>query len=135
MVITPDGKTLIVAETMGRCITAFDVTVDGSLTGRRLFADVGAVGLMPDGICLDAEVAVWVASIATSEFVRVAEGGAVTQRIPVPGKWAVACMLGGPDRRTLFLCTARTTPADMALGKSAGWIETFGVDVPGAGLP
>jgi sugar lactone lactonase YvrE len=135
MVITPDGKTLIVAETMGRCLTAFDVAADGSLTGRRLFADVGAGGLMPDGICLDAQGAVWVASVATGEFVRVLEGGAVAQRIPVPGKWAVACMLGGQDRRTFFLCTARTTPTDLGQGKSAGWIETVRVDVPGAGLP
>jgi len=132
MVITPDGKTLIVAETIGRRLTAFDVAADGSLTGRRLFADVGVDGLMPDGICLDAEGAVWVASVATGEFVRVVEGGVVTQRIPVPGKWAVACMLGGQDRRTLFLCTART---DLAQGKSAGSIETIRVDVAGAGLP
>ena len=135
VVITPDDKTLIVAETMARCLTTFDVAADGSLSGRRLFADVGASGLMPDGICLDAEGAVWVASVATGEFVRVAEGGGVTQRIPVPGKWAVACMLGGQDRRTLFLCTAQTTPADLAQGKSAGRIETARVEVPGAGLP
>ena len=135
MVLTPDGKTLIVAETIGRRLTAFEVAADGSLAGRRLFADVGADGLMPDGICLDAEGAVWLASVATGEFVRVVEGGAVTQRIPVPGKWALACMLGGQDRRTLFLCTARTTPTDMAQGKSTGWIETVRVGVPGAGLP
>ena len=135
MVITPDDKTLIVAETMARHLTAFDVAADGSLTGRRLFADVGAAGLMPDGICLDAEGAVWVASVATGEFVRVVEGGVVTQRIPVSGKWAVACMLGGQDRRTLYMCTARTTPTDMAQGKSVGWIETVRVDVAGAGLP
>lgn len=135
MVITPDDSTLIVAETMGRRLTAFDIAADGSLTGRRLFADVGASGLMPDGICLDAEGAVWVASVATGEFARVAEGGAVIERLPVPGKWAVACTLGGQDRRTLFLCTARTTPADLAQGKSAGWIETARVDAPGAGLP
>jgi sugar lactone lactonase YvrE len=135
MVITPDGRTLVVAETIGRRLTAFDVAADGSLTSRRLFADVGASGLMPDGICLDAEGAVWVASVATGEFVRVLEGGLVAQRIPVPGRWAVACMLGGQDRRTLFLCTARTTPAELAQGKSAGCIETVRVDVPGAGLP
>jgi len=138
MVITPDGRRLIVAETIGRCLTSFDVAPDGSLTGRRLFADlgvIGASGVLPDGICLDAEGAVWVASLATSEFVHVLEGGAITQRIPVPGKWAVACMLGDEDRRTLFLCTARTTPKDLAQGKSAGWIETIRVDVPGAGLP
>jgi sugar lactone lactonase YvrE len=138
MVITPDGRRLIAAETIGRCLTAFDVAQDGSLSGTRLFADlaVGSIGgVLPDGICLDAEGAVWAASPATSEFLRVTEGGAVTERIPVPGKWAVACMLGGEDRRTLFLCTARTTLQDLAQGKSAGWIETIRVDVPGAGLP
>jgi sugar lactone lactonase YvrE len=138
MVITPDGKTLIAAETIGRRLTAFDVAADGSLTARRLFADLGVIGptgILPDGICLDGEGAVWVASLATSEFVRVTEGGAISQRIPVPGKWAVACTLGGEDRRTLFLCTARTTPEDLAQGKSAGSIETMRVDVPGAGLP
>ncbi len=138
MVITPDGSSLIVAETIGRRLTAFDVAQDGSLTGRRLFADlsvIGAGGILPDGICLDAEEAVWVASLATGEFIRVTEGGTVTERIPVPGKWAVACTLGNEDRRTLFMCTARTTPAEMAQGKSAGWIETIRVDVPGAGLP
>ena len=138
MVITPDGKSLIAAETIGRCLTAFDVATDGSFTGRRLFADlgvIGASGILPDGICLDAEGAVWVASLATGEFVRVTEGGAITDRIPVPGKWAVACTLGEEDRRTLFMCTARTTPEDLAQGKSAGSIETIRVDVAGAGLP
>src|SRR4030042_2928980 len=109
MVITPDGKTLIVAETIGRCLTAFDIAPDGSLSGRRPFADLATGGLggaPPDGICLDAEGAVWVSSPPTSEFVRVKEGGAVTHRIPVAGKWAVACMLGGGDGRTLFRCTA-----------------------------
>ncbi len=138
MVITPDGKSLIVAETMGRCLTAFDIAADGSLSGKRKFANLGVSamgGVMPDGICLDVEGAVWVGSPATSEFVRVKEGGAITHRIPVPGKWAVACMLGGEDRRTLFLCTAETTLQDLGRGKSVGWIETVRVEVAGAGLP
>ena len=138
MVITPDGKTLIVAETIGRCLTAFDIAPDGSLSGRRPFADLaaGAIGgAHPDGICLDAEGAVWVASPPTGEFLRVRQGGDITHRIPVPGKWAVACMLGGEDRRTLFLCTAKTTLQDLRQDKSTGWIETVRVEVPGAGLP
>ncbi len=138
MVITPDGSTLIVAETLGRCLTAFDIAQDGSLSGRRRFADLAAGtigGAHPDGICLDAEGAVWVASPPTNEFVRVKEGGDITHRIPVPGKWAVACMLGGEDRLTLFLCTAKTTLQDLGQGKSVGWIETVRVEVPGAGLP
>jgi sugar lactone lactonase YvrE len=138
MVITPDGKTLIVAETIGRRLTSFDIAPDGSLSGRRPFADLatGAIGgAHPDGICLDAEGAVWASSPPTSEFVRVREGGDITHRIPVPGKWAVACMLGGEDRRTLFLCTAETTLQGLGQGKSVGWIETVRVDVPGAGRP
>ena len=138
MVIAPDGKTLIVAETIGRRLTAFDIAADGSLSGRRTFADLatGAIGgTHPDGICLDAEGAVWVASPPTSEFVRVREGGDVTHRIDVSGRWAVACVLGGEDRRTLFLCTARTTLADLGRGNSIGWIETARADVPGAGRP
>jgi len=138
LVITPDGKTLIVAETMGRCLTAFDIAPDGSLSGRRQFANlgVGALGgAMPDGICVDAEGAIWVSSPPTGEFLRVKDGGDITHRIPVPGKWAVACMLGGEDRRTLFLCTAETTLQGLGEGKSIGWIETVGVEVAGAGRP
>jgi sugar lactone lactonase YvrE len=132
-VISPDGGTLIVAETFAGRLTAFTVASDGSLADRRLFAELG--GPFPDGICLDADGAVWVGSPSTSEFLRVLEGGQVTHRVPVPGKWAVACMLGGDDRRTLFLCTAETTPQDLAKGKSKGWIEALRVDVPGAGRP
>jgi len=133
MVISPDGTTLIVAETFASRLTAFTVTPDGSLTDRRSFAELG--GPLPDGICLDADGAVWVGSPTTGEFLRVVEGGTVTHRVPVPGKWAVACMLGGSDRLTLFLCTAETTPEDQSKDKSKGWIETVRVEVPGAGYP
>src|SRR4030042_1044564 len=138
MVITPDGKTLIVAETIGRRLTAFDIAPDGSLSGRRPFADLATGGLggaPPDGICIDAEGAIWVSSPPTSEFVRVREGGDITHRIPVPGKWAVACMLGGEDRRTLFLCTAETTLKGLGQGESLGWGGQGRGDVPGAGRP
>ena len=110
-----------------------DIAEDGSLSGRRVFAELERV--TPDGICLDVEGAVWVSSPSTSEFLRVTEGGTVTDRIPVPGKGAIACMLGGDDRRTLFLCTAQATAQDLAQGKSVGWIETVRVEVPGAGRP
>lgn len=131
MVITPDGGTLIVAETFASRLTAFTVTPDGSLTDQRPFAELG--GPMPDGICLDGEGAIWVGCPNTGEFLRVLEGGTVTDRVPVPGKWAVACTLGGDDGRTLFLCSAETTPEDEAKGISKGWIETVRVEVPGAG--
>lgn len=133
MVISPDGGTLIVAETFGSLLTAFDISPDGSLSGRRAFAELG--GPTPDGICLDAEGAVWISSVTTNEFLRVTEGGTVTHRIAVPEKAAVACMLGGEDRQTLFLCTAQTTQQDLAQGKSVGWIETVRVGIPGAGWP
>jgi sugar lactone lactonase YvrE len=132
-VITPDGKTLIVAESFGNVLTAFNVKPDGSLSGRRFFAHLG--DRTPDGICLDAEGAVWVSCFGQDEFIRVWEGGDIAARVAVPGRRAVACMLGGEDRRTLFLLTAETTLEELSQGKSKGRIETARVDVPGAGYP
>jgi sugar lactone lactonase YvrE len=132
-VITPDGKTLIVAETFGRRLTAFDVAEDGTLSNRRLWADLGQA--TPDGICLDAEGAVWVGSPTTEEFLRVREGGEVAGRVPTPGRWAVACMLGGDDRKTLYLLTSTNPAGELPGGNSKGSIESVGVAVAGAGLP
>ena len=132
-VISPDGKTLIVAETFGRRLTAFSIADDGGLSERRVFAQFDEE--TPDGICLDARGGVWVSSFESGEFVRVEDGGTITERIPVPGKRAVACALGGPQRQTLFLLTAETTLEDLAQGKSIGRVETVQVDTPGAGLP
>ncbi|MEX2236815.1 MAG: SMP-30/gluconolactonase/LRE family protein [Dehalococcoidia bacterium] len=131
-VITPDGRTMIVAETFGSRLSAFDVAADGSLGERRTFAEIP--DKQPDGICLDAEGAVWVSCFGQDEFIRVHEGGDISASVKVSRR-AVACMLGGEDRRTLFLITAETTTADLAQGKSQGFIETVTVDVPGAGLP
>lgn len=132
-VISPDGKTMIVAETFANCLSAFCIADDGTLFDRRMFAQLGEA--TPDGICLDAEGAVWVSSFVTGEFIRVKDGGEVTQRIPVPNKRAVACMLGGEGRHTLFMLTAATTVEELAKGNSAAFIETVQVEVPGAGLP
>lgn len=133
-VITPDGRTLILAETFGRRLTTFDIAADGSLSNRRQFARIE--GASPDGICLDAKGGVWVASPTSHEFVRVEDGGAITDRIPTgEDKMAIACMLGGDDRRTLFLCTAGGTVEDINRGTTMGYIETVRVAVPGAGLP
>ncbi len=132
MVITPDGRTLIVAETVARRLTAFDIAADGSLSGRRVWAQLEA---FPDGICLDAEGAVWVSSPPMGQFLRVREGGEVLDTITVKPKWAVACMLGGDDGRTLYLCTAETTLQGIADGTSKAWIETTRVDVGRAGSP
>ncbi len=130
MVITPDGKTLIAAVTLGSQLLAFDIAPDGSLSNQRTFADLG--DRKPDGICLDAEGNVWVGSYITSEFVHVAEGGQVLRVIPTPGRWSVACALGGPEGRTLYGLTARITIEDFHEGHGEGAIEAFDVDVPGA---
>ncbi|NQZ95791.1 MAG: SMP-30/gluconolactonase/LRE family protein [Myxococcales bacterium] len=131
-VITPDGGTLILAESFANRLTAFDIADDASLSNRRVFAPLG--NLPPDGICLDAEGGVWVAVPFNQQVVRVVEGGEVTHRFPVSTE-AFACMLGGPDRRTLFVCTAASTRPDECRTQHRGAIEIVEVDVPGAGLP
>ena len=131
-VITPDGRTLIVGESFGACLTAFDIAEDGSLSGRRVFAKLD--GLLADGICLDAEGAVWVASPVSHAAVRVAEGGAEKDRVAVETQ-AYACMLGGPDGRTLFLCTSGAMGPEDCRAQRSGRIEAVTVEVPRAGLP
>jgi sugar lactone lactonase YvrE len=132
-VITPDGRTLIVAETFANRLTAFEIQTDGSLSNRRVWAQLNE-NIRPDGICLDAEGAIWVASPSSSEVLRVREGGEVNHRIKVETT-AFACMLGGMDRRTLFILTAATHHPDEAKTKASGRIEFVKVDVAGAGLP
>jgi len=131
-VITPDGGTLIVAETFGKRLTAFDIAPDGTLSRRRVWADLGDAS--PDGICLDDAGAVWLASPPTSEFLRVHEGGHVSERIAVAGQ-AIACALGGNERRTLFMVTGKVSKAPRALAERNGRILARQVAVGGAGLP
>lgn len=131
-VITPDGATLIVGESAAARLTAFDVEADGSLSHRRVWAEIAPA--VPDGICLDAEGCVWVASPTTSEVVRVRQGGGIATRIAVETH-AYACMLGGRDRRTLFIATASTHDPEAARRARSARIETVEVDVPGAGWP
>jgi len=131
-VITPDGKTMIVAETHAQRLSAFDIATDGSLGNRRLFAALD--GRFPDGICLDAEGAVWVADARGNDVIRVLEGGRIAQSIGVGDRTVFACMLGGGDHRTLFLCTSTGSGPAMA-EKIDGRIEAVGVEVPGAGRP
>jgi sugar lactone lactonase YvrE len=133
VVITPDGKTLIVAETFGSRLTAFDIASDGSLYNRRLFAQLE--GTFPDGICIDEECAVWVASAGGNRIIRVTPGGKITDNIPLPDRNAYACMLGGPDRRDLYICTARHYLPERTRALRSGRIEVVRVSVPGAGLP
>ncbi|MGC1677844.1 MAG: SMP-30/gluconolactonase/LRE family protein [Candidatus Binataceae bacterium] len=131
-VITPDGKTLVVGESFGRRLTAFDIAADGSLANKRVWADLGKN--VPDGIALDAEGAIWVASPMSSEVIRVREGGEVTERIKVATD-AFACMLGGADRKTLFVLTSVSSDPAACLANATGKIEITRVEVPGAGLP
>lgn len=131
-VITPDGQTLIVAETFGHRLTAFEIEADGSLVNRRIWAQLD--GAYPDGICLDAEGAIWVATPHPGEVIRVLEGGRITHRLTVSTR-PYACMLGGKDRRTLFICTAGSAIPDELLTAPEGKIEILKVEVPGAGLP
>ena len=132
MVVTPDYRTLIVAELGSDRLTGFDIQPDGTLANRRVWARVP--DSTPDGICLDADGAVWFGSIYQGEFVRVREGGEVLQRIPLD-RCAVAPAFGGSDRSTLYLCTADTTKERLAEKDSEGFVEYVKVDVPGAGWP
>jgi sugar lactone lactonase YvrE len=138
MVITPDGQTLIVAESYAARLTAFSIEPDGSLSPGRVWAqfenpgDFGEGQITPDGICLDADGAVWVASPNTRDVLRVREGAEITHRFSTD-TIPLACMLGGPDRRTLFITT--TESLDPSDSSARGRIETIRVDVSGAGLP
>ncbi len=130
-VITPDGSTLIVGETMGQRYTAFTIGGDGSLSDRRTWAEVP--GTAPDGCTLDAEGTIWFANAAAPEVVRVAQGGEILERHATPQN-AFACMLGGHDGHTLFVITSPGFGTDTA-GMAAGAIWTTRVDSPKAGRP
>jgi sugar lactone lactonase YvrE len=132
-VITPDGNTLIVGETFGARLTAFTIAADGSLHRRRTWAELP--GKPPDGICLDAEGAVWVASPPAHEVLRVVEGGAITHRVPTAAQ-AIACMLGGQDGRDLFVLSGHVGfDVEKARRYRSGRIDRVRVSVPHAGLP
>ena len=139
MVVTPDNRRLIISESFARRLTTFDIDPDGGLSGRRVFAD----DLGPDGICLDAEGAIWV-STGRNSIVRVAEGGEVLQHVELAEDRApFALMLGGPDLSTLFIATAEWRGKDsitdnigrLVNGPRAGAILALPVSVPGAGRP
>ena len=131
-VITPDGGTMIVAESMARRLTAFDIARDGTLSNQRLWASTGTH--VPDGICLDQEGAVWVADAAGPNCVRIREGGEVLEVVDT-GQRCFACMLGGEDGRTLFMVTAAYSLASEASVHRSGKILTTHVAVRHAGMP
>jgi sugar lactone lactonase YvrE len=133
MVITEDKPTLIVAESVARRLTAFTIVPDGSLSDRRIFAE-GLDG-PPDGIALDAEGGVWTSMTLAHQFQRIVGGGAVTDRIDMGDRTAIACMLGGPKRRTLFLLSSTDAYPQRLIGTKLSRLDAVTVDIPGAGLP
>jgi sugar lactone lactonase YvrE len=144
MVVTPDNSTLIISESFAGTLTAFDIAEDGGLSNRRVWAD----GVGPDGNCLDAEGAIWTQSADTrthtgrddspaGAFVRVREGGEILQTIEVD-RAGFACMLGGPDRRTLFMLAAEwrgIENVDQAVADRTGQLLTAPAPAPGVGWP
>jgi sugar lactone lactonase YvrE len=131
-VITPDGKTLIVAESLAMRLTAVDVAPDGSLDNRRVWAQLGT--RIPDGTCLDAAGCVWVANAVAPECVLVAPGGVIVTTVQ-SGQPCFACMLGGSDRRTLYMMTAPSSLADIVGRSRQGRVECARVATAGAGWP
>jgi len=133
MLVTPDNAALIVAESYGKRLTAFDIEDDGSLSHRRVWAELGDG--VPDGICLDAENAVWYGDVPHQRCVRVGEGGEVLQTIELD-RGCAACALGGPGRSTLFMtATVWNGPENMFAGPRTGQVLTADAPAPGAGWP
>jgi sugar lactone lactonase YvrE len=133
MAITPDNATLVLAESHGKRLTAFDIASDGSLSHRRVWANLGDGA--PDGICLDAEGAVWYADVPNKRCVRVREGGEVVQTIALD-RGCFACMLGGEDRKTLFLVTREWHGMERAADATqTGQVLFIEAPVAGAGWP
>jgi sugar lactone lactonase YvrE len=136
MAITADRKTLIVAESIGRRLTAFSIGADGELSDRRVFAD--ALDGPPDGICLDADGGVWTSMTLAHQFERIVADGAnghVTHRIDIGDRAAIACMLAGPANRTLFMLSSTDAYPKRLIGTRLSRVDTVIVDTPGAGLP
>jgi sugar lactone lactonase YvrE len=129
--ISGDGTQLVVAESDGDRLSCFDVREDGSLVFRTHLGSFGE----PDGVCFDRDNAIWVSLFKEDAFVRIDLGGRELQRVLVDGRRAVACVLGGADRRTLLAISADTSHQDLIRGKSCAIVEAIEVEVPGAGFP
>jgi sugar lactone lactonase YvrE len=133
MAVTPDNSTLICAESYGKRLTAFDIAADGSLSNRRVWADLDDG--VPDGICIDAEGAVWYGDVPNKRCVRVREGGQVLETIELD-RGCFACALGGADGRTLFMVATRWSgTASMDDGSRTGQVLAVAAPAPGAGWP
>lgn len=135
MAITPDNATLIIAESHGKKLTAFDIAADGSLANRRIWADLA--GGVPDGICIDADNAVWYADVPNKRCILVREGGEVMQTVELD-RGCFACMLGGKDKKTLFIVAAEwrgmENIAEVAQART-GQVLTVDAPAPGVGWP
>ena len=131
MVITPDGKRLLVADSLGQCVHAFALAADGTLSERSCFAAMP--GEMPDGMCLDASGAAWVA--AHGRVARVAEGGEVLEEVDMGSTSATAVALGGADGRTLLITASDSYDRAVMARNPTGRLFTVQVAVPGVGLP
>jgi sugar lactone lactonase YvrE len=129
--VSADNSRLVVAEMDGACLAEYDIEADGGLKFRSRFGSMKS----PDGICLDHDGAVWVASFDEDAFIRVGRDGRESQRIEVRGRRAIACALGGAERRTLFCLSAATSYEELRQRKSSARIDVVDVEVPGAGYP
>lgn len=138
--LTADGRTLVIAESSGFRLRAFTVAIDGSLSDRREFAPVppaqhGPGFAPPDGICLDENGAAWVADPLGGRVTRLLPGGELTHAVDFPGEAPVACVLGGPERRTLFICVGPEHEREAVLRSPLGRIDAVPVEVGGSGRP
>jgi sugar lactone lactonase YvrE len=129
--VSADHSRLVVAEMDGGCLADYDIAADGSLKLRGRFGSMKS----PDGICLDQEGAVWVAAFEEDAFIRLDAEGHELQRIEVPGRRALACVLGGAERKTLFCLSAATSYEELRQRKSSARIDVVDVEIGGAGYP
>ena len=131
-VVAPDGSHLLIAETMAHRITRFEIASDGSLGARSPFASLDSP---PDGMCMDADGALWVALPLQGKFVRITQDGRIARSVSSTAPFAVSCALGGPGRQTLLLCSAYTDLDRLARGDTTARIDALEVERPGAGWP
>jgi sugar lactone lactonase YvrE len=134
MAIAPSGRQLVVGQSASRDVLEFDIDREGNLGERRVFGTLPQ-GACSDGLCMDAAGALWIASPTTREFLRMERGGRISDRVPTPERHAIACVLGGEDRRTLLCLTSSTLSLRAARGTAEGRVGTVRVDVAGAGTP
>lgn len=132
LALTEDGGMLIVAETRGRRITAFTVNRNGALTHRRVIAQLTG---RPDGICLDEAGNIWIGCLDECRFLRIDANGNINGELSTGDSWAIACVLGGIDRRQLFICTTHTDHDRVRQRDASGAVDVVAVDVPGSGTP